>query len=975
LDNVQIEILDSDNSIQGVLEVGNVKNFPISLTSSIADIKDISARSGSFSLSFKVPSTKDNDNLLEHIYLSQHKNYKDFDAEKDCRIRVNGITLENGKLRITRISRQGRDADSYSLTFFGNNMDWVLSMKDKTTQDLPYLDTTYTYDDATVRGTWTNSGGSELPVFSLINRGTKDTLNAFNVLDVRPDYFVRDYLNNAFKSIGYNFESSFFSSAAGSKLIIPFFGKNFRDYERSVPNTAIVMMDSNVTNFDNTFTSSTGYYTELLNFDALQVSEMEDQRINWKADTFTAHGFNGISITNATKVADFDDTPSPLKDTNNNFASNVYTVPYNNRYRVTTDIEAILTEDQTKQFLDPEFSYYVKLTTTGGAVSIIPLFGVGTGNTTLTTVSANRRTRQINRRVQSTWFGANATDTIEIGYKFKVRKGLGNYTADDYYFKLVHNAKPITIEPIYLLDEGDNFNWKTVSDDTISLLDIVLDIGRLHHIYWRTNVATKTVYAEPRDDFYNALSTATNETDRVDPASQFEITYNSSYYNRDNIFRYKEDDKDGYLKARNEEAVTDWCSYEHKYPSKFKEGTTTLETKVLAATYTIEDIYCGGDVPPILARFWSDETSIKNIYENEVLAPRILYYKYDSQTDIDGNNRNFQWRTESTKRTIIPYALPFSIIEEGVTMADVAGELSFKEIAGSDGLWYDYFSNTAAEIRDGKRLRIKLKTDLVDYINLDFRKPIYFDNRYPEIEGYWRIISIDGFKPTSNEISTSYDLIQAKNFNVEAPTPNTLEDVDSLSDNNYSAARYMPPNTGTNSSSNRSSGMPNIEFGTDNDINDASNMAFGRGLSTDGYGNLRMGVNNLDVSTDIFQLGTGTPSSPFSLIRVDSSGNTYFNGKIVIPNKGPVEVDFDYTVNDIDGRIEVDCSSGDITITMPSAPSDNNEWEIVDIGNANPNRITLNGNGYTINNEDEIYITEPYEVRKLYFTGTEYILI
>ena len=127
MDNVQIEIQDSANSILGVLDVGNVKNFPLALTSSIADLRDIKKRSGSFSVSFKIPSTKENDSVLEHIYLSEQKNYKDFDAEKDCVIRVNGLDIERGRLQITKINSLGRaDATSYSFKFFGNNMDWVL---------------------------------------------------------------------------------------------------------------------------------------------------------------------------------------------------------------------------------------------------------------------------------------------------------------------------------------------------------------------------------------------------------------------------------------------------------------------------------------------------------------------------------------------------------------------------------------------------------------------------------------------------------------------------------------------------------------------------------------------------------------------------------------------------------------------------------------------------------------------------------
>ena len=175
MDNIQIEIIDPDNNVEGVLEVGEVKNFPLTLTSSIADIRDISNRSGSFSITFKVPSTKANDDLLEHMYLSSKKNYQDMDAEKDARIRVNGMDIETGRLIITRMKAGGKSKSSdYSFKFFGNNMDWVLKMRGKTAQDLPYLDTSLTYSSANIISSWSNSGGSDNPVYALINRGPTD---------------------------------------------------------------------------------------------------------------------------------------------------------------------------------------------------------------------------------------------------------------------------------------------------------------------------------------------------------------------------------------------------------------------------------------------------------------------------------------------------------------------------------------------------------------------------------------------------------------------------------------------------------------------------------------------------------------------------------------------------------------------------------------------------------------------------------
>jgi len=42
-----------------------------------------------------------------------------------------------------------------------------------------------------------------------------------------------------------------------------------------------------------------------------------------------------------------------------------------------------------------------------------------------------------------------------------------------------------------------------------------------------------------------------------------------------------------------------------------------------------------------------------------------------------------------------------------------------------------------------------------------------------------------------------------------------------------------------------------------------------------------MGVHNVDVSTDLFQLGVGSNEQPYSLIRSDIDGNILFNGQLI----------------------------------------------------------------------------------------------
>ena len=91
-----------------------------------------------------------------------------------------------------------------------------------------------------------------------------------------------------------------------------------------------------------------------------------------------------------------------------------------------------------------------------------------------------------------------------------------------------------------------------------------------------------------------------------------------------------------------------------------------------------------------------------------------------------------------------------------------------------------------------------------------------------------------------------------------------------------------------------------------------------------------------------------------------------------------ISINSNYTLTNGDEIILVDCSSADVTITCPSiadATPTGKVFEIIDIGNANPNCVIVAGGDYTINGETSSTITEPYEVRKIIFTGTEYILI
>jgi hypothetical protein len=968
LDKVEIEIQDSDNSILGVLEVGDVKNFPLSLTSSISDLRDITTRSGSFAVTFKVPSTKDNDDLLEHIYLAEQKNYKDFDAEKDCIIRVNDIDIHKGRLQITKINSLGRAGSvEYSFKFFGSNMDWVLKMKGYTTSDLPYLDQTLTYGDTEVQASWQDVGGNQLPCYSFINRGERLDPTTVNVGDLRPDMFVLDYLESAFDLVGYNFESTFFNTAASKQLIIPFFGKNFKITQATIDaNFVDVSLSALHANVD----------TSVPNRGFGWVYKIKVPLINFcnTVNTLGAWSVCGASSTTGAYTEN--------SDAGGNFGSGQFVAPVDGFYQVTGFFETLqyfnTTTEQSNGQLTRWVNHYV--TINGNAAT----------SYLMNTLSSNIVTQSNPNLLRETWnrqsnaIYLSSGDTLRVDMEATLYNNSAVFTST-MKADVDHAAtSSYTIDLLQDMQEGSTYNWQDKSDDVVEVFDVVMDVFRLFNCYIRTNEATRTVYVEPRDDFYNALSTATNKTNDIDDNIQIQLEYNSKTYRKNHLFEYAKDSEDKFLAQRDKENDFTWASYEHTYPDKFKDGTTKYGTKVIAPTYIIEDTNFtgsgsggGNTLGAYTARLWNDADNYPE--HNDDFAPRVLYHAYGYQRNPT-QTRSHILAYRGGQLLQYGYALPYTIVANysgSLGYASVAGCLSFVDVDSSisflDGLWKTHFSKTSQEIEEGKRVKLNMLFDIVDWKNFDFRDIVYFDNRYPELEGYWRYERINGFKPVGNAISTSFDLIQARTYPEEA----------SSRDGNLIEPDFTKelPNGGGNRTGTFGNGRTTIIEGYDNYAARNGNHVVGHNLRAAGQNQLIMGMWNSDsssdISTDLFQLGTGTESNPQTLIRVDEDGNTYFNGQLLPDPSGDglvVDITSDVTADTFVQTYLVDTSSNNITVTLPTVVNEGKSWNIKKVHPSN--KMTINTQGSeTIDGYDEISETTDNISRKPEYDGDNFNLI
>ena len=143
--NINIELLDYiyddsgridwDASVLGQLDVSSHSEFPLALTFTIAEIRNITARKGSFSKTFKIPATKNNNKIYKSVYIANSYSANDLTNKKNCRILFNDLYSLSGLLQLSAVGTF-ENPEYYSCVFFGDNIGWATSLGEKLLKDL-----------------------------------------------------------------------------------------------------------------------------------------------------------------------------------------------------------------------------------------------------------------------------------------------------------------------------------------------------------------------------------------------------------------------------------------------------------------------------------------------------------------------------------------------------------------------------------------------------------------------------------------------------------------------------------------------------------------------------------------------------------------------------------------------------------------------------------------------------------------------
>ena len=259
VNNSILDTIDWDNSIVGELDVTDNSDFPLALTFQISDFKDLTATSGDYSKTFKVPATKNNNNLLKHLYTPNIITENKVTERKPCRILFNKLYSLVGSIQIDGLGGYGETPSYYNCVFFGSNLSWAGIIQDSYMNQIDWGSegNDIEYNKASIEATWSdldcNSSATPFvyPITSYGNYNEGGVTRTIQLLDTasnqgitlgstgyygfnqassyygtpepradwRPAIFVKNTLDKIFSKIGYKINSAFMDTDMFKKLV------------------------------------------------------------------------------------------------------------------------------------------------------------------------------------------------------------------------------------------------------------------------------------------------------------------------------------------------------------------------------------------------------------------------------------------------------------------------------------------------------------------------------------------------------------------------------------------------------------------------------------------------------------------------------------------------------------------------------------------------------------------------------------
>jgi hypothetical protein len=215
----------------GYLDVKEGTAFPLNF--GVADIRDVSKKSGAFSKTITLTGTANNNNLLNHYYdVNVQAGTFNINTLTRCSVIQNGLpVLEAGYLQLIAVNKVQTTADyenevEYEVLVKDESSDFFTKLGNKELTDLDFSDLNHEYRADNVVNSFANTQGDGYKYLLPF----KDS-NSYLLQEMKPAIYAKTYFDRIFSNAGFSYTWNSLAAAHFDKLIIPFNGeKSVIDY-------------------------------------------------------------------------------------------------------------------------------------------------------------------------------------------------------------------------------------------------------------------------------------------------------------------------------------------------------------------------------------------------------------------------------------------------------------------------------------------------------------------------------------------------------------------------------------------------------------------------------------------------------------------------------------------------------------------------------------------------------------------------
>ena len=641
-------VIDWDDSIVGELDVTDHSDFPLALTFQISDFKDLTSTSGDYSKTFKIPATKNNNNLLKHLYIPNISVDNKVTDKKSCRILFNNLYSLVGLIQVDGVGGYGETPSYYNCVFFGSNLNWADKIQDTYMNAIEWGNDgeNLAYNKDSIVATWQhedcNNASNSPIVYPITSYGDYNELGNARTIqlldtastqpisngsigyygfddngdsygtpppvsDWRPSVFVKTTLDKIFNAVGYTINSAFMNTDMFKKLVwlLPNFMYNNSEQRE---------LDYSVrSNFVNGVSMSTSVYSG-----GIATTVTEDGILKSDYGAFvTYNDGNNNYIGNptpqgseGTKLLPLDTTRLNVTLDNGSYVDvvNDYVTigEYGNHKISLNGLQARLSNGR-KGGSVVEHIYQVSVCVNLDVQTVgqsswstlgrcddtqSPLNSGGNPNTNVSASQfssyGNLSSLEINR-----WL--NKGDKIRLTTGLRIDSTSDN--SQSYMMTTFNRSSSssnfnIELNPLSV-QYGQTYNLQDVMNPAYKQIDFVKGVAHAFNLQMTTDESTRTVNIEPFDSFYKPYSQAIDWTYKLDRSSEISDKWLENDLKRTLVFKYMSDNADAKVKSRGIEyfrEIQDEYPYREELPDTFKKGDSTFENPFFAGTYNSKDI-------------------------------------------------------------------------------------------------------------------------------------------------------------------------------------------------------------------------------------------------------------------------------------------------------------------------------------------------------------------------------------------------